>query len=360
MKRVAFIVSLSTVLFMVSCNSNKQETEKVMDYPITNPITMDTIISKDFVSQVKSIKNIEIRTQEKGYLDEILVDEGQTVTKGQVLFRIRPQLHKAELEKTKAEVLEAQIELQNVQSLSDNNIVSQNERAVAVARLQKAKAEMQLAQIHLSYTEIRAPFTGIIDHLHKRLGSLLEEGELLTTLSDNSSVYAYFNVSEVEYLDYITSADQKDNNTVELILANNQLFSFKGKIETIEGEFNNETGNIAFRSVFPNTPSVLRNGETGKVRMSIPLHNAMLIPQKATYEVQDKKYVFVVDNKGIVHSKLISIKNELPDFYVVDKGVSSQDKILLEGMQKLKEGDLVHVTYRNPKEVLSSLRLSAD
>lgn len=361
MKRVAFIVSLSTVLGLVSCNSHKQEKEEVKDYPITNPIAMDTVVTKDYVSQIRSIKNIEVRTQEKGYLDAILVDEGQFVSQGQLLFRIRPQLHKAELEKTKAEVTEAQIELQNVETLANNNVVSKNEKAVAIARLQKAKAEMQLAQIHLNYTEVRAPFSGYVGRLNKRLGSLLDEGELLTTLSDNSNMYAYFNVSEVEYLNYESNPQSKGSDEVDLVMANSKVLPYKGRIETIEGEFNNETGNIAFRAKFPNPNKLLRNGETGKVRMSIPLEKALIIPQKTTYELQDKKYVFVVNKEGEVHAKQITISYELPDLYVIDSGsISAKDQILLEGIQKVKEGDHVKANFQDPKKVLKALHLNAN
>lgn len=361
MKRVACIVSLSTVLAVVSCNMSKQEKEEVKDYPIANPITMDTVVAKDYVSQIRSVKNIEVRTQEKGYLEATFVDEGQYVSEGQLLFRIKPQLHKAELEKTKAEVIEAQLELQNVETLARNNVVSNNEKAVAMARLQKAKAEMQLAQIHLNYTEIRAPFSGYIGHLPKRLGSLLEEGELLTTLSDNSNMYAYFNVSEVEYLNYTTHPQGKGTDGVDLIMANNTVLPDKGKIETIEGEFNNETGTIAFRAKFPNPNQLLRNGETGKVRLFIPLVHALLIPQKATYEQQDKKYVFVVNKKGEIQTKQIEISQELPGLYVVNQGsIAETDQILLEGIQKVKEGDHIRGRVQDSKEVLRSLHLDAN
>lgn len=360
MRRVAFFVSLSTVVAMISCTSHKQEKEEVKDYPITNPITLDTIVMKDYVSQVKSIQNIEIRAQEKGFLQDIFVDEGQFVKKGQLLFRIKPQMYQAELLKAKAEVKEAQIELQNAKTLADNNVVSKNEQAVATARLEKAKAEMQLAQIHLSFTDIRAPFSGVIDRIPKRLGSLIDEGELLTTLSDNSQMYVYFNVSEQEYLNYETHTKDRGGDQVDLVLANNMTLPYKGKIETIEGEFNNETGNIAFRAKFPNPDHLLRNGETGKVRMTVPLTHAMIIPQKATYEIQDKKYAFVVDDKGIIHSKNIIVSSEIPDLYVIASGLTAKDKILLEGTQSVKEGDKIRSKYLNPKKVMASLRLKAE
>lgn len=360
MKRVAFFVSLSTAFAIFSCNSNKQEKEEVKDYPITNPIVLDTIVSKDYVSQVRSIQNIEIRAQERGYLQEILVDEGQYVQQGQLLFRIKPQLFKAELAKAQAEVKAAKIELSNAKTLVDNNVISKNEQAVALARLEKAQAEMELAQIHLSFTEIRAPFSGIIDRIPKRLGSLIDEGELLTSLSDNSKMYVYFNVSEQEYLNYQTKNKQIGGDEVELILANNLPLSHKGKIETIEGEFDNETGNIAFRATFPNPDKLLRHGETGKVRMTIPLKKALIIPQKATYEIQDKKYVFIVDSKEKVHSKEIQISSEMPDLYVVNDGISVKDKILLEGVQSVKEGEQIKAKFLDPMKTILALRLKAE
>lgn len=361
MKTVVYIVSLSAVMGLFSCNTSKQEKEEVKDYPVTTPLVRDTVVTKEYVSQIKSVKNIEIRTQEKGYLEAILVDEGQYITQGQLLFRIRPQLHEAELDKSKAEVAEAQIEVENVENLTRNNIVSTNEKAVALARLQKAKAEMKLAQIHLSYTEIRAPFSGYVGHLAKRLGSLLDEGELLTTLSDNTAMYAYFNVSEVEYLNYKTTPQKQESEAVELVMANSKVLPFKGKIETIEAEFNNETGNIAFRAKFPNPDQLLRNGETGKVRLSIPLAQALILPQKATFERQGQKFVFVVNKEGIIQAKEIVVSYELPDIYVIDSNsLSAKDQVLLEGIQRVKEGDHIHATVQNPIEVLKTLHLSAD
>lgn len=360
MKRAALFVSLSTVCLLFSCNKNKQEKEEVKDFPVTHPVVLDTIVSKDYVSQIQSIQNIELRAQEKGYLQNIYVDEGQFVQKGQLLFRIKPQLYKAELSKAQAEVKAARIELLNAKTLADNNVVSKNEQAVAMAKLERAQAEQELAQIHLSFTEIRAPFSGYIDRIPKRLGSLIDEGELLTSLSDNSNMYAYFNVSEREYLTYQTKTKNNGGDVVDLVLANNELLPLKGKIQTIEGEFNNETGNIAFRAKFPNPDKLLRHGETGKVRMTVPLTNVLIIPQKATYEIQDKKYVFVLDAKGNVHSKQIKVASEMPDLYVVESGITANETILLEGTQTVKEGDHVKGKFVDPKKAIAALRLKAE
>lgn len=359
-KRVTLALIFSTLLMILSCKDKKEEKEETVVYPVTSPVKMDTVINKEFVSQIRSERNIEIRAQEKGFLEKIYVDEGQHVQAGQVLFRIMPQLYQADVLKAKAEVAQAEIELQNASTLAKSNVVSINEKRMAKAKLDAAKAELNLAQTHLSFTTIRAPFSGIIDRLPLKLGSLVDEGDLLTSLSDNGGIFAYFNVSEPEYLNYQTHSAERGNNQVSLIMANGETFPNKGIIQTIEGEFDNETGNIAFRAKFPNSNQLLRNGETGKIQMTLPLKNALIIPQKATYEIQDQKYVFVVGKDGIARSKNIKVSYELPDIYVVSEGLDVGDKILLEGVQKVKDDQKVETKFQDPKKVLSSLKLQAN
>ena len=144
------------------------------------------------------------------------------------------------------------------------------------------------------------------------------------------------------------------------MMANGEMFNQTGEIQTIEGQFDNETGNIAFRAKFPNPQKLLRNGETGKIRMTMPLKNALIIPQKATYEIQDQKYVFVIDKNGVAKSKNIKVAYELPDLYVVASGLSETDKILLDGVQKVKDDQKVKVKLQDPKKVLQSLKLKAE
>jgi membrane fusion protein (multidrug efflux system) len=359
-KRVVASIALSSLLLFSSCNKKKEEKEEAAVYPVTSPIVMDTVIDKEYVAQIQSVKNIEIRAQEKGFLEKIYVDEGQFVHQGQTLFRIMPQLYQAELMKAKAEVEQASIELKNASTLASNNIVSKNERAMAKAKLDAANAEAKLAQIHLSFTDIKAPFSGIINRIPRKLGSLIDEGDLLTSLSDNSNMYSYFNVSEPEYLSYQMHAADRGSNEVSLLMANGELLPEKGQIQTIEGEFDNETGNIAFRAKFPNPNKLLRNGETGKVRMTLPLRNALIIPQKATYEIQDQKYVFVIGKDGVARSKNIKVAYELPDVYVIGSGLAKNDKILLEGVQKVKDDQKVQTKFQDPKKVLNSLKLKAE
>ena len=360
MKKIVMFTALCALLWHTSCKPHKEEKEEVSKYTVTSPVVMDTSFTKEYVSQIRSIRNIEIRAQEKGYLENIYVDEGQFVKAGQVLFRIMPKIYEAELLKAEAEAKAAEIELQNAKTLADKNIVSKNEQAMAQAKLDQAKAEIALAKLHLSFTEIRAPFAGTIDRIPKKLGSLIDEGELLTSLSDNSEMFAYFNVSEPEYLEYQTNVKSRGDNKVNLLLANNRPLPYKGEVEVIESEFDNETGNIAFRAKFPNPDKLLRHGETGKVMMSMPLRDALVIPQKATYEIQDKKYVFVVDKNNVLKSKNITVKGEMPDLYVVESGLSEGDRILLEGIQKVKDDDKISYEYLAPQEVISHLRLKAE
>ncbi|MCM0668158.1 MULTISPECIES: efflux RND transporter periplasmic adaptor subunit [Flavobacterium] len=360
MKKIIVFTGLMALVCLTSCTSKKEEKEEVEKFTVTNPVRIDTSFTKEYVSQIKSVRNIELRAQEKGFLQNIYVDEGQFVKKGQLLFKIMPNMYQAELLKAQSEQKSVEIELQNSKLLADKNIVSKNELSVAQAKLQSAKAEVALAKLHLSFTEIRAPFDGTIDRIPLKLGSLIDEGELLTSLSDNSQMFAYFNVSEPEYISYETNIKDRADNKVNLVLANGDIFKEKGNVEVIESEFNNETGNIAFRARFPNSGKLLRNGETGQVQMNVPLKNAIVIPQKATYEIQDKKYVFVVGKDNKVSSREITITGEIPDLYVIKSGLTENDKILLEGVQKVKENDKIKFDYESPKEVINHLRLKAE
>ncbi|RXK86371.1 efflux RND transporter periplasmic adaptor subunit [Filimonas effusa] len=360
MKRILMLMSLCAVLCHTSCKSKKEEKEGSSSYFVTSPLKVDTSVVQEYVSQIRSIRNIELRAQEKGYLQNIYVDEGQFVKAGQLLFKIMPKIYEAELLKAQAEAKVAEIEVQNTKALADRNVVSKNELAMANAKLDHAKAEAALAKVHLEFTEIRAPFDGIIDRLPLKLGSLVDEGELLTSLSDNSQMYVYFNVSEPEYLDYQANAKSAGKTKVNLLLANGRMFTSSGVVETIESEFNNETGNIAFRAVFPNASRLLRHGETGKIQMTVSLKNVLVIPQKATYEIQDKRYVFVVGKDNVAKSREITIGAELPDLYVVSGGLSEGDNILLEGVQKVKDNEKVSYKYQDPKEVVTHLRLRTE
>jgi membrane fusion protein (multidrug efflux system) len=351
---------LCATLCYTSCATHKEEKEAETKFLVTSPVQMDTAVTKQYVSQIHSIRHIELRAQERGYLEKIYVDEGQFVKQGQLLFKIMPRLYEAELQKAAAEVKAAQIEVQNTKPLAERNVVSPNELAMANAKLEKAKAELSLATVHLNFTEIRAPFDGIIDRFHVRPGSLVDEGDLLTELSDNSKMWVYYNVPEAEYLDYAEKAKETGKINVNLEMANRKEFEYPGVVETIEADFDNETGNIAFRATFPNPKNLLRHGETGNILMRIALKDAIIIPQKASFEVMDKKYVYVVDKNNVVKSRLIDVEAEMPDLFVIKNGLAANERILLEGIRKVKDNDKISYKYEEPKAVFARLVLPSE
>ena len=254
-------------------------------------------------------------------------------------------------------------ELQNVKTLSDKNIVSKTELEKAEAnfdaansKIEEAKANEASANINLSLAEIKAPFDGTINRIPFKTGSLIDEGTLLTSLSNNKEVFAYFNFSEKEYLGYTTQKENGEKGNIMLLLANGQLHKYKGSIETIDGEFDKNTGNIAFRAKFPNPELLLKHGSSGKVQLTNELKNALLIPQKATFEIQDKFYVFVVDANNVVKARNILIMQRLPHLYVIESGISTNDKIIYEGIQNVKDGDKILTEFLSMKQFLSQLK----
>lgn len=364
MKNIVALLGLMALVALNSCSHHEEEEHHHhhldSKFQVTQPMRDTATVTRDYVCQIHSVQHIEIRALEKGYLQEIYVDEGQHVKKGQLMFKIMPLLYQAEYEKAKAEANFAEIEYLNTKALADSNIVSANELALAKAKFDKANAELSLANVHLGFTEIRAPFDGIMDRFHVRLGSLIEEGELLTSLSDNSQMWVYFNVPEAEYLAYMKNAKAENGKEVRLKMANSEQFSHIGKISAIEADFDNTTGNIAFRATFDNQEGLLRHGETGNILMDSKLTNALLIPQKATFEVLDQRYVFVVGDDNKVHSTKIEVSAELPHLFVVSDGITENDKILLEGLRKVKNNDEIHFEFLEPKAVLSNLELYAE
>jgi membrane fusion protein, multidrug efflux system len=358
MKKVFFWISLCSSIGFIACTHKKEEKkEEAAKLPVTTPILMDTTITKDYIAEIQSIQNIEVRAKVKGFLETIKVDEGQMVNAGQLMFTIRSREFEAELAKAQAKVKTTELEVQNVRTLAEKNIVSQTELSLAVAKLNEAKAEQGIAEAELTFTKIYAPFSGVVDRLKFKVGSLIDEGTLLTSLSNNKEVYAYFNVSEKEYLDFKAKKIDKDKSKISLLLANNQPHKYKGSIETVEGEFDKNTGSIAFRAKFPNPELLLKHGETGKVQLPIELKNAMVVPQKATFELQDKVYVYVVDENNVVKARNIIVKQKLSNLYVIESGLSINDKILLEGVQTVKENDKIEMELLPAKEVIEHLQL---
>lgn len=353
MKFYITISAFSFALLFFSCQNSNQDNQ-IPDsiFPITQPIVMDTSYTVDYVADINSIKNVEIRARVNGYIESIHVDEGKMVKEGQLLFNISSMEYKEELLKAKAmlknaiaEAKAAELDFKNTVLLSEKNVVSKTEVEIAKSKLDALNAKIEEAQSHeagaklrLSFTEIRAPFDGMIDRIPNKIGSLISEGDLLTNISDNREVFTYFNVSEIEYLEF--AKNRKDTistkSSLSLLLANNEMYPYKGNIETIEGQIDPNTGSIAFRARFTNPEKLLRNGSSGKVRLKRSLKNAMIIPQKSTFEIQDKVFVYVVNDSNVVKMKSFIPKLRLPHLFIVESGLTVNDKIIFEGIQDIK------------------------
>lgn len=371
LNKFALAIGCLLAISLVSCQEEEQPTHQPAEHTekghhdagtllTTTPFLMDTIITKEYVCQIHSRKHIELRALEKGYIENIYVDEGQQVHKGELMFKIMPRIYEAEVNKSEAEWNKARIEYENTKSLAEKNIVSANELALAEAEMQKCEAEVALAKTHLDFTNVKAPFPGLMNHLHVREGSMVEEGELLTTLSDNSEMWVYFNVPEAEYLDYMSSTENSKGRTVKLMMANKKIFAYPGKISAIEADFDNTTGNIPFRATFPNPKGLLRHGETGNILMETKLNDVLIIPQKATFDILEKKYVYVVNENDVLESREIKISAELPHLFVVSHGITESDKILLEGLRKVRNGDKITHDLIPASSVLANLNLYAE
>jgi len=328
---------------------------------VTGPKAKAVTLTQQYVCQIHSQRHINVRALEGGYLDEISVREGQSVKKGDPMFKIVPILYQAKLDAESAERDLAQLEYNNTKKLFEQKVVSPNEVLLLGAKLARAQAKAKLAGAELNFTNVKAPFDGIVDRLHEQLGSLIKEGDILTTLSDNSVMWVYFNVPEAQYLEFM--AEQRKNKQIgqiELVLANGEKFSVPGKIGAIEAKFNNETGNIPFRADFQNPDGLLRHGQTGTVLIHRVVDNAVVLPQRASFEVLDKRYVYVVDKDNVVHQREIEVENEMDDIFVIKKGVGVDDKIVLEGIRQVRDGEKVEYEYRQPELVMASLKNRAE
>jgi membrane fusion protein (multidrug efflux system) len=346
-------VSLITV---TACSQKEKIEQSINEFPVTYVISKDTVLVNEHVVDVHAIRHVEIRARVPGYLDVIHVDEGQAVKAGQLLFKINDEEYrahvlraKASLHAAKADVHAIELEVERVSMLVDKKVISETELRLAKAKVDIAKAKVEEAQsdlsqanIRYSHTDIRAPFDGVVDRIPFKIGSLIDEGHLLSSIFDSNFIYAYFRVSEKEYLQYAKSElDERRSNNVELIQADGSTHQYPGHIETLEGEFDTSTGTIAFRAKFPNPDHILKHGSTGKIRLFTRVEAALVIPQKSTFEIQDKTYVFMVgaDNKARVQSFLPS--SRLAHFYIVQSGLNEGDRIIYEGIKNVRDGMLI-------------------
>ena len=352
MLRNTLILSIGLSILLISCSDKIVKNQK-QTFLVVNPVFKDTTYERAYSATINSFQNVEIRTKVSGFIEEIFVDEGKKVNKGQLLFRLNSKeheqvVHKADaaIQSANAELSATEIEAENTKKLFDKNIVSKSELDLAFtkvniskAKLSEAKVVKDQALLHVEFSKIKAPFDGIINRISNKKGSLVNEGALLTSISNNETVFAYFNVSEIDYLDYVQSSTK--SNYVNLVLANNTLYPHKGEIETTETEFDKTTGNIAFRAKFANPEKLLKEGGTGKILVKKNYKNAILVPQKASYEVQGNIYVYVVDTNNKVSSKRINPIIRINNFYVLNEGLDKKDRIIYEGIQAVKNDEIV-------------------
>jgi membrane fusion protein (multidrug efflux system) len=342
-----------------------KEEEHVEAHKITatNPESKAITLLQRYVCQIHSQRHIKVRALERGYLEAIQIKEGQQVSKDDVLFKVVPILYQKKAEAELAEAKVAQLEYNYTKKLFDDKVVSQNEVNLLEAKLLKAQAQAELATAEWNFATVKAPFDGIVDRLHLQQGSLVEEGEILSTLSDNSLMWVYFNVPEARYLEYMTNLkEHPEEIKIELVLANQEKFDQLGKIGAIEADFDNTNGNIPFRADFSNPERLLRHGQTGTVLISHVQNDVILIPQRATFEVLQKRYVYVVDNDNVAHQREIAYEEGegLDDLFIIKKGIGVEDKIVLEGIRQVRDGDKVEFEDRQPEQVVSNLKYHAE
>jgi membrane fusion protein (multidrug efflux system) len=316
---------------------------------------------QEYSASLEGKKDIEIRPRVDGYLQKIYVDEGAYVREGQLLFKIddriyRDQLNnaKAGLASAKANLASAQINVSRLTPLVQNNVVSdvqlktaQAAHDAALANVGQAEAMVANAETNLGYTVIKAPVSGYIGRIPLKTGSAVgvNTQEALTVLSEIREIYAYFSLSENDFLQFKNEFQGgtieekiKQLPPVELILADNTVYSKKGQVQTISGQFNNSTGSITLRAGFENEGGLLRSGNTGRIRIPRKLTSALIVPQEATFELQDKVFVFLVSDSNTVASSPINIIGTTGNFYLVDKGLKSGDRIVFSGLDRLREG----------------------
>ena len=350
------ILLCTGLISFAACKDKNQQTgEASGKHKVIHPVVTDTTYQTEYVAEINSVQNIEIRSRVRGYIQQILVDEGSYVKEGQILFKLSSRVFQEELLKAKSQLKSAEaeykyagVEIKNTQLLVDKGIVSKSElemlkakQEMIQAKIDEAKSAIALADLHISYTEVKAPFSGYINRIPNKKGSLVEEDALLTTLSDNREVYAYFNVAEADYLNLISSNKDLDNNRVNLVLANNSLYGHPGRVEVSESEFDKATGNIAFRARFTNPGNVLKHGANGKIVITNTVKNALLIPQKSTFEIQDKLFVYVLDKNNQLQQRLIKPTMRITDYFILSGGITANEYILLEGAENLKNGDRI-------------------
>ena len=357
--KVKAIGLLASIMTLCACGSGQMQQEQVQQYPVIQVNKSSIELQESYSATMKGRQDVEIYPQVSGTISKLCVKEGEQVKKGQPLFVIDQVPYQAALRVATANVraAEAQVETARLdydskQMLFDEEVISEydllqakNALAIAKAGLEQVKAQEINARNDLSYTEVKSPANGVVGTLPYRVGALVSASlpEPLTTVSDNSDMYVYFSLTENQLLGLIRQYGSKDEALkqmpeIDLQLNDRSAYPQKGRIETISGVIDRNTGTVSLRAVFPNENGLLHSGGAGNVILPVQKTDALVIPQVATYEIQDKVYVFkVVDGKAqSAHVQVTRVNGGKE--YIVDNGLQAGDRIVTEGVGLLREG----------------------
>lgn len=341
-------------------NGEKYEPAPAPVLPVLSVDTTTALTTRDYAAQLEGKENVDVRSQVEGYLDKVFVEEGSYVKAGQPLFKINDRAYQAQLEKDLASLRAAQsaaanaaLEVEKIKPLSDNKVVSNIQLKTALTTLQTANANVEQAKaavaashVNVGFTLIKAPVSGYIGRIPKRTGNLISSSDAtaLTTLSDISKIYAYFSMSENDFIAF--SKQLKNLPAVDLILSNGDVYAHKGKIEMVDGQFNKTTAAISIRATFPNPEGLLRSGNTGKVRVNQVTPHIILIPQAAVMEMQDKRFVYKLDAGNVAKRQAILTAGSTGDYFIVTDGLQRGDHILTTGVETIAEGTAINPVTR--------------
>ncbi len=368
---VYILLSIYSLFTITSCSigssKTKDRTEKAMALPVLTVDTATALTVKTYLGSIEGKENVEIRPQVEGILEEIYVDEGDFVKEGQKLFKINQQPYREQLNDAiatenvaKAKLQNAKLEVERLRPLVENEVISEvrlqiavSDHEVAKANLSQASASVARARINLEFTEIKAPVSGYIGRIPKRVGNLLvkNDAQPMTVLSDIHDVYVYFAMSESDFLYFTKQANPEDSLTVgngkeskhlipyvSLILADGEEYPEKGVVDAVTGQVNRTTGAISLRATFPNQKNILRSGNTGTLKVQERHSGVLLVPQVATTDIQDKTFVYVLSDGNRVKRQVIRVTGKSGSNYIVEEGVNPGDRIVLTGFDKLTEG----------------------
>lgn len=362
---------LALSISLASCGNKQQGgMEGQLEYAVRTLQTTNTELQSSYPAAIEGKQDIEIRPQVGGFITKLGVDEGDVVRKGQTLFVIDPVQYKAAVQQAEASVKVAQaavatavLTAKNKKDLFDQKIIgsyelqmAENNRITAEANLSQAKAQLITARQNLSYTNVTSPSNGVVGTIPYRVGSLVSPSMAtpLTTVADISEMFAYFSMTERQLLSLIREGGSTKDilakmPQVQLQLIDGTMYADSGRVETISGVIDQTTGAVNMRALFPNKHNILRSGGTGNVVFPNPMENVIMIPQSATTEIQDKKFVFVAQPDNTLKNTEIQVfsLNDGKYFYVTD-GLKAGDKIVIEGVQNLKDGQ--SITPITPEE----------